>query len=457
MAPRPVPPPLEVTMFRLAQLSLRNRAVVALVSLGLLVGGALSMTSLKQELIPSLDVPMALVTATNPGVTNELMEQQLATPLETAIESVPGVDSVQVTSVNSAVFAIAEFEYGTDMDLANQKLTTAISKIAARLPSGVETNVLTGSMDDMPILQFAVNGADGAATADVGHLVNDVLVPRLSRLANVRSVDVTGYAAERVTVTPRPADLARFGVTLSQFNDLLSDYGLSLPAGTVADGGLTLSVQAGNALASADDLAGLPLAQSPDGGVVRVEDVADVTQAPAAATSYSRLDGANAVSVSITKTPAGNTVEVSETVRDTLEEMAGVLADAGLEATVVFDQAPMIERSIDGLSEEGLLGLGFAVVVILLFLFSVRSTLVSAVSIPLSLLAAFVALKGTGETLNILTLGGLTIAIGRVVDDAIVVIENIKRHLSYGEAKHDAIVGAVKEVGGAVASSTICT
>ncbi|MDR1825258.1 MAG: efflux RND transporter permease subunit [Bifidobacteriaceae bacterium] len=444
-------------MFRLSQLSLRNRAVVALVSIAIFVGGLLSMTSLKQELIPSMELPMALVTATNPGVSSAIMEEQLAAPLESAIESVPGVESVELTAVNSAVFAVVEFRYGTNMDTANLKLGTAIGRLGSNLPSGVETNVITGSLDDFPVLQFAVRGGEGADPAELGRLVNDVIVPRLSRLEAVRSVDVTGYTDQEITITPNQEALAASGATITDISNVLSNYGYTMPAGTVTDGDKTLSVQTGQAITSVEELSNLPLLVTEDGEMVRLGAVATVEQAPAPVTSYSRLNGRDAVGVSVTKTPAGNTVEVSHAVRDALDELAGSLEEANLEAAMVWDQATYIENSIRGLTEEGLLGLGFAIVVILLFLFSVRATLVSAVSIPLSLLIAFIALKGTGESLNILTLGALTIAIGRVVDDSIVVIENIKRHLSYGEAKKDAIVGSVREVGGAVASSTVCT
>jgi HAE1 family hydrophobic/amphiphilic exporter-1 len=168
------------------------------------------------------------------------------------------------------------------------------------------------------------------------------------------------------------------------------------------------------------------------------------------------MDGHEAVAISITKTPDANTVEVSHAVRDAVDDLADVLESRGLHADIAFDQAPFIEESVRGLTTEGLLGLGFAVLVILAFLVSIRSTLVSAISIPLSLLVAFIAMRATGETLNMLTLGALTMAVGRVVDDSIVVIENIKRHLSYGEEKREAILGAVKEVGGAIAASTVC-
>ncbi|MDR3359559.1 MAG: efflux RND transporter permease subunit, partial [Bifidobacteriaceae bacterium] len=440
-------------MYRLTELSMRNRAVVALICVAILVGGLLAIRDLKQELLPPIEMPMALVTATNEGVSADLMEQQLADHVEGAIESVPGVESVSTTAVNSALYAAVEFRYGVNIDAASEKLSTAMMRVSRLLPDEVDTSVMTGSMADLPVVNLAVRGA----APELDRLVNGVLEPRLSRLENVRTVTVSGFREQQVVITPRMEDLAEFGVPLEKVNSVLADNGVPLSAGEVDQGALTLNVQTGAALADVAELEALRLAKTPGGETVTLADVADVAQQPAKAESYSRLDGVTSVSLSVTKTPQGNTVEVSHAVRQTLDSLEATFAEAGLVTGVVFDQAPFIEDSVAGLVEEGLLGLAFAVLVILVFLLSVRATLVSAVSIPLSLMMAFLGLGWSGQTLNILTLAAITMAIGRVVDDSIVVIENIKRHLSYGEDKHKAIVGAVREVGGAVASSTFCT
>ena len=173
-------------------------------------------------------------------------------------------------------------------------------------------------------------------------------------------------------------------------------------------------------------------------------------------TGYSRVNGKPSVTVSITKTADGNTVAVSKEVRDDIPSLEKQLG-GHTNFTVVTDQAPSITTSINSLAEEGLLGLGFAVIIIFVFLFSIRSTIVAAISIPISVLITFIGMDAFGYTLNVITLAGLTIAIGRVVDDSIVVIENIKRHLGLGEEKLPAILAAVREVAVAVTASTITT
>ncbi|QHT56415.1 efflux RND transporter permease subunit [Cellulomonas sp. H30R-01] len=441
-------------MDRLARLSLANRAVVALMTVAVAVFGVVSLGSLRQELIPSLQIPTAVVLGVYPGSAPQIVENQVTVPVEAAAKGVDKVEEVTSTSSTGLSVTTVEFTYGTDMDLASQQLASAVNRIQRQLPSAVEPQVVTGSIDDLPVIQLAVSG--GSSQDDLAAFVTDVLQPRLEQVADVRSVAVSGIADQEVLVDLDVAATAAAGLSPAQVTTVLQDNGVVIPAGTVADGDTELSVQIGSPITTVEDLAALPLS-SPTGDVVALGDIATVEAGPAAPTSYSRLDGAPSLGVAVTKTPAGNTVEVSHAVQDVLDDLAEQLDADGVRVAVVFDQAPFIEESIEGLATEGLLGLLFAVIVILLFLASLRSTLVSAISIPLSLLVTFVVMNVTGYTLNILTLGAMTIAIGRVVDDSIVVIENIKRHLSYGEGKREAILTAVREVGGAITASTVST
>ncbi|WP_163274932.1 efflux RND transporter permease subunit [Cellulomonas iranensis] len=447
-------------MSRLARLSLANRSVVALVTVAIAVFGWFSLGSLKQELIPSLQIPTAVVVAVDPGSSPELVEQQLTEPIEQALSSVDDVESVTSTSATSVSTTTVQLTYGVDVDARAQEIQRAVDRIRSSLPDGVEPTVLTGSIDDLPVVQLAVAGTPDDVRegedpqAALARVVQDVVAPRLEQVAGVRDVAVTGVAEQAVTITLDLPALTAAGLSPTAVQTVLQDNGVVLPTGTVDDGDRTLSVQAGSEITSVDDLRALPLLGA--AGPVTLGDVADVVVAPVPATSFSRLDGEPALAVALTKTPAGNTVDVSHGAQQAVDDLRAQLGD-GVDVAVVFDQAPFIEESIEGLATEGGLGLLFAVVVILLFLASLRSTLVSAVSIPLSLLVTFIGLRLTGYSLNILTLGAMTIAIGRVVDDSIVVIENIKRHLSYGEPKRDAIVTAVREVAAAITASTVAT
>ncbi|HEV7726008.1 MAG TPA: efflux RND transporter permease subunit [Modestobacter sp.] len=440
-------------MSRLAVLSLRNRALVALVTIAVLVFGLVSAGSLKQELIPSLQIPAAAVVATQPGASPDVVERQLVEPLEQAVASVDGVLSTTSTASTGLATVTVELEYGSDLAAATSALQTAVSRVQAQLPADVEPQVLTGSLADLPVVQLAVAApGDPAALSDQ---LDSAVVPLFEQIDGVRDVTVTGASEPRVQITLDPAALAAAGVSAAAVTTVLQDNGIVVPAGTLTQGDQTLSVQAGSRLRAVADLAAVPLVGA-DGELTTLGAVADVELGAAPATSYSRVDGQQALSVGLTQTPDGNTVDISSAVEDLMPQVREALGE-GSTVTVVFDQAPFIEESISGLATEGGLGLLFALIVILVFLASVRSTLISAISIPVSLCVTFIGLQVAGFSLNILTLGALTVSIGRVVDDSIVVIENIKRHLSYGEARTKAIVGGVREVAGAITSSTLAT
>ncbi|GAA4753022.1 efflux RND transporter permease subunit [Modestobacter marinus] len=440
-------------MSRLAVLSLRNRALVALSTVAVLVFGLISAGSLKQELIPSLQIPAAAVVAAQPGASPDVVARQVVQPLEQAIGTVDGVVATTSTASTGLATVTVELEYGSDLDRATAALQTAVSRVQAQLPADVEPQVLAGSLADLPVVQLAI--AAPGDTAALSDRIDAAVVPLFEQVEGVRDVTVTGASEPRVQVTLDPAALAAAGVSPAAVTTVLEENGVVLPAGTVTEGEQALSVQAGDRLTSVEELRALPLTGA-GGAVTTLGEVATVELGAAPATSYSRVDGQPALSVGLTQTPDGNTVDISHAVADLLPQVRELLGE-GSTVAVVFDQAPFIEESIEGLATEGGLGLLFALIVILVFLGSVRSTLISAVSIPVSLCVTFIGLQVAGFSLNILTLGALTVSIGRVVDDSIVVIENIKRHLSYGEARTRAILGGVREVAGAITSSTIAT
>jgi len=434
---------------KLAILSLKNRALIALVTIVAAVFGGLALTNLKQELIPSLELPALVVMTTYPGASPEVVENDVSTPIESAIQGVPDLESTTATSTTNASIVQAMFSYGTNLATAEQKIQQAINRISSQLPEDVTPQVLSVSIDDFPVIQVAVTGFDDADNAQAQ--LESVAIPDLEDVDGVNAAEIVGGVGQRITITPDLAKLAAAGQSSEAISTALQQNGTLFPGGEITEDDETLTVQTGAKITSVDEIAALPLV----GTAVTIGDVATVEQVSDPVTSISRVDGEDALSISITKLPAANTVEVSQGVIAALDEIGEALPDA--EFTVVFDQAPFIVQSIDTLATEGLLGLVMAVLVILVFLMSVRSTLVTAISIPTSVLITFIGLQAFGYSLNVLTLGALTIAIGRVVDDSIVVIENIKRHYVGDADKGDAIRLAVREVAAAITASTITT
>ncbi len=439
-------------MFRLAHLSLANRALIALITVFASVFGVITMSSLKQELIPSIEFPQVTVLSSMPGASPEVVDKQVSGPLEKALNGVEGLESTSSTSRTGVSQITMVFTYGSNLDRARNQIDRAISNAKRTLPSDVQPQAIAGSISDFPIVFLAVSS--DKPLSDLNADLQRLSVPRLQKIDGVRSADVTGGATQHIEILPRADAMASAGTSVTAIRDALSNNGALVPAGTLQDQGKTLSLQIGSPVDSLDAIKALPLAGAKNAATIG--SVADVSIKDDERTSITRTNGAETLAVSVTKKPEGDTVAISHAVRDSLNELEAELG-SNAKFTPVFDQAPFIEKSIKDLTTEGLLGLGFAVAVILLFLMSARSTLVTAVSIPLSLLITFIGLSGTGYSLNILTLGALTIAIGRVVDDSIVVIENIKRHLSYGEEKSTAILTAIREVAGAITASTLTT
>jgi len=441
----------------LARLSLRNRSLIGLLALVVVGFGAFALPQLKQQLFPSLQFPQAQIVTAYPGASPDAVDRQVSEPLEGGLQGLKGLEQVTSTSSDGVSRVVAQFEFGTDIDAAVSQIQQVVNQVRPRLPQNSEPAVSAGSTDDLPVVLVAA-GTTGDPQA-LAPALTDQVAPELRKIDGVRTVTVTGVQQPRVTITLDYAKLAAAGVDPASIATTLQTAGAAVPAGTLTENGKTLSVQVGGGQTTVDSLRGLYLtpaarAGAPARGPVKLGDVADVQSGFAPPTSITRTNGKPSLGLSVTMVDNGNAVAISDAVRDKLPDLA---KKTGAEMSVVFDQGTPVKDAISGLTTEGLLGLAFAVVVILLFLLSVRSTLVTAVSIPLSVVVALLALWTGDLSLNLLTLGALTIAIGRVVDDSIVVLENIKRHLAYGEEKDRAVLDGVREVAGAVTSSTLTT
>ncbi|MER6265808.1 efflux RND transporter permease subunit [Streptomyces sp900105755] len=436
----------------LSRFSLAQRALIGLISLIALVFGAIAIPQIKQQLLPTISLPMVSVIAPYQGASPDVVEKQIVEPIENNLEGVDGVTGVTSTASEGNAVIMASFDYGNDTRQLVADVQLAVNR--ARLPQDVDPQVISGSTDDMPTVVLAVTSdKDQQALADQ---LDKTVVPALKDVDGVGRVQVTGVRDLQVDVTPDDARLAKAGLTSAALAQSLQAAGATVPAGSFDEDGANRTVQVGGGLTSLQQIRDLMVTGQGARKPVRLGDVATVQEQEAPADSITRTDGRPSLAVNVTMDHDGSAVSISNAVKDKLPKLRRDLG-SGATLTVVSDQGPAVSKSIKGLTTEGALGLLFAVLVILVFLASVRSTLVTAVSIPLSVVLTLIVLWTRGLSLNMLTLGALTIAIGRVVDDSIVVLENIKRHLGYGEERKAAILGAVREVAGAVTSSTLTT
>ncbi|MGW8699945.1 efflux RND transporter permease subunit [Streptomyces eurythermus] len=437
----------------LSRFSLAQRALVGLVSLVALAFGLIAIPQIKQQLLPTIELPMVSVIAPYQGASPDVVEKQVVEPLEDNLQGVDGVTGVTSTASEGNAVIMASFDYGNDTERIVADVQQAVNRARNQLPDDVDPQVVSGSTDDLPTVVLAVTSdKDQQALADQ---LDTTVVPALKDIDGVGRVQVMGVRDRQVTVTPDDAKLARAHLTAADLGQALQAGGATVPAGSFDEDGANRSVQVGGGFTSLKQIQDL-MVTGKGTEPVRLGDVASVEERPAPADSLARTDGRPSLAVNVTMAHDGSAVSISDAVKDKLPALRADLG-SGARLTVVSDQGPAVSKSIKGLTTEGALGLLFAVVVILFFLASVRSTLVTAVSIPLSVVLALLVLWTRGLSLNMLTLGALTIAVGRVVDDSIVVLENIKRHLGYGEERKEAILTAVREVAGAVTSSTLTT
>ncbi|HBF78857.1 MAG TPA: hydrogenase expression protein, partial [Streptomyces sp.] len=444
----------------LSRFSLAQRALIGLMSIVALVFGAIAIPQLKQQLLPTIELPMVSVLAPYQGASPDVVEKQVVEPLENAIKAVDGVEGITSTAGEGNAVVMATFDFG---DEGTKQLVAdiqqAVNRARAQLPTDVDPQVVAGSTDDIPTVVLAVTSdKDQQALADQ---LDRTVVPAIEDIDGVGQVSVDGVQELQISVVPDDRKLAAAGLNAASLAQALQAGGATVPAGSFSEAGKSRTIQVGGSFTSLRQIEDLKVSAKDEASgtpakPVRVGDVATVKQEPATAVSITRTNGKPSLAVVATMDKDGSAVAISDAVQDLLPDLRKDLG-AGAELTVVSDQGPAVSKAISGLTTEGALGLVFAVVVILVFLASIRSTLVTAVSIPLSVVLALLVLWTRDLSLNMLTLGALTIAIGRVVDDSIVVLENIKRHLGYGEERQSAIITAVKEVAGAVTSSTLTT
>lgn len=444
----------------LSRFSLAQRALIGLISIVALVFGAIAIPQLKQQLLPTIELPMVTVLAPYQGASPDVVAKQVVEPLENAIKNVDGIEGITSTASEGTAVVMATFDFG---DQGTKQLVAdiqqAVNRARIQLPDDVDPQVIAGSTDDIPAVVLAVTSdKDQQALADQ---LDRTVVPALDGIDGVGQVTVDGVQDLQVSVTPDDKKLAAAGLTTGSLSQALQAGGATVPGGAFSEEGKSRTIQVGGGYTSLKQIEDLTVAaQNPATGKagkpVRVGDVATVKEEPSSAVSITRTNGRPSLAVMATMDKDGSAVAISDAVQEKLPDLRKDLGD-GAELTVVSDQGPAVSKAVSGLTTEGALGLLFAVIVILVFLASLRSTLVTAVSIPLSVVLALIVLWTRDLSLNMLTLGALTIAIGRVVDDSIVVLENIKRHLGYGEERHAAIITAVREVAGAVTSSTLTT
>ena len=438
---------------------IRNKLAVWLLTIIITVAGIYSGTKMKTETIPDISIPFLMVMDVYPGATPETVMEDVSIPLEQVAEGLDNVKAVYSNSYSNIANLQIEYEYGTDMDEAKRALASALDDV--ELPEGAQEPMITSiSMNMMPVVALSAS-SDTEDIVELSATVEESLLPKIQKLEGVASATIAGQHIEEVELRYDTERMSELGLTEDDVKQMIqaSNMDVSLGLYEFEEGEEAVSVDGKFMTAAELEEMLIPVTPSETVQVpfVKLSDIAEI-EVIGKVESVSRTNGADAIAIQVLKHPQANTVDVVNEVKELMEEEEKRID--GLVVDVTLDQGEPIEKSVTTMVEKALFGGAIAILIILLFLRDIKSTLISIVSIPVSIFMAFLLLNWMEITLNIMSLGAVTVAIGRVIDDSIVVVENIYRRLHLKEEKltgRELVREATLEMFKPILSSTLVT
>ena len=468
----------------LTRLALRRSSVTVLVIILVMASGVYAYNDLERELFPDIEFPNITVTSFYPGADPETVAREVTEPIEDAIANVDGLTDIESTSEQNLSRVLATFDFGEDMDEVERSIESSVNGLD--LPDGVQfTTVNRINNNTFPVMQLSAAGDRDIASLQ--RILDDSILPGIESIGGVFDVYVLGRVEERVIVTVDTDKMEDLGFSMFQVSDTISSNNIGLPAGNITDGDITYAIRATKELGSLQEIRDLvvgyervtlppggPSAGMPGAGPsdlqgqrkVLLSDIATVELGTSEARGVSRTQGKPSLNILIIKEPEANTLDVTNAV---LAEVEALDLPPDVQLLEVTNNGPIVEESLSGLLREGTTGFVFAISAVFIFLINTRPTLLKGlaltlrptviigISIPLSIMGGVLLMGLTNISLNFMSLAGLAIAVGRVVDDSIVVLENIYRHIQRGEDNMQAAVEGTREVGAAIVSSTLTT
>jgi len=425
-----------------------------MVVLIVIILGFVSFTRLPLDLMPDIELPYAVVMTSYSGAGPQEIENLVTKPIEQALSTVQGLENITSMSSEGNSVVFLELDFGVDMDQAALDIREKIDMVKGYFPDGVGTPmVIKANMDMMPMMALSLS-SDTLTLSELQRLAEDTVQPRLERTQGVASVSVSGGVEDIIEIKTKSEKLAGYGLSLDYLANILRAENVSLPGGTIKKGSQELTVKTTGEFVSLEEIEHM-LIPLPTGGTVQLQNLADIEMKADQQTSISKANGNPAISISLQKRSDANTVQVSDAVRKELAKIEQELD--GVTITPIYDNATYIKQALSSTAEHGVVGAILAVLILYVFLRNVRSTLIIATSIPISIIATFCLLYFSDITINMMTLGGLMLGIGRLVDDSVVVLENIYRFRQNGYSRVEAAVKGASEVIIAVMASTLTT
>lgn len=438
---------------KLHKLSINRPVAVLMCVLIVLVLGGVSLSKIPVDLMPDINLPIAIVSTSYTGVAPQEIENIVTKPMENTIATVNNIKSIQSISSEGNSIIIAEFNSGTDMDFATLQMREKVDLIKGFLPDDI-TSPLVMKLDPnmMPIMNVSLTNNQEEMV--LKRFTDEYVKPRLERLEGVASVGITGGRTQEIQVNVDPQKAANYGISLNQIMSILQSENLNLPGGAIEHGDKKLLVRSTGEFKNIEQIKNIPITL-PNGIVLYIRDIAEVLDTNKPIDSYSRTNGKNSISLNLQKQTNANTVNVTRAVKNELKRIG--VDNPDLNIDIVFDQGDFIEKAVSSVANNAAIGGLLAIFILFVFLKNMRTTFIIATAIPISIIATFVLVYFAGISINIVSLGGLALGVGMLVDNAIVVLENIYRYRSEGHSIKEAALSGTEEVGRAILASTMTT
>jgi len=438
---------------KISNFSISRRITTAMIVLLVVLIGIISFSRLKVDLYPDVTFPGAAVVTTYSGVGPEEVENLLTKPIESAVSTVTGVKSVSSTSDTGQSTIVVEFEWGTDMDFAVLDLRQQIDLIRGFLPDEADDTLIFKFDPAMfPILSYGITGDQNLA--DLKSEVEDNIAPRLERLPGVAQVNLEGGLTREILISLEGDKLYNYGIDFSTVSGILAQENVNVSAGEIQRGDRNLLIRTMGKFESIEDIRNINIPTA-GGSTVKLSNLGRVQDTYADRNTISRVNGNSSIGLSIQKQTDANTVQTANAVKAEIEKIKNEYDD--LKIITAMDQSDFIEKAIDSVQRNALIGGLLAVLILFIFLRNIRSTIIIGTAIPVSIIATFVLMYFADLNINIISLGGLALGVGMLVDNAIVVLENIYRYRSMGVGKIEAAKEGSSEVGMAITASTLTT
>lgn len=437
---------------KFAQAFIKHHVMTILLYILVVVFGFYSFQNLPLALMPSMEVPAAVVYATYPGAGPEDIEQQVTKKLEGAVAGLSGLDTLQSTSSENMAMLVIQFTNHTDMDQAMTDLRDKVAQVKSQLPDDAsDPTVMSIDIDSMPVVSVALRGND---LASLQSIAEDEIQPALERLDGVASVDISGGYEQEIAVHTDASRLKGYNLTISSIGQQLGADNIAIPGGELDNGSQTLAVRTDGEYSSIDDVKNA-LISLPAGGTVRLSQIADVSMQPKDQDAISKVDGEECIILSVNKQSGSNTAQIAELAKAEFDSL--LKSNDSLQWNIVMDQSDYINMTVDNAIQNIWMGVLFAAIVLFLFLRDLGATLAVTIAMPCCILFTFLIMNVLGITLNMMSLGGITLGVGMIVDNSIVVLENIFTYRADGYDRLDACTKGTGEVIGAVIASTLTT